>query len=437
MSVWWPVASTTRELHEQADAAARSGDFWNALRHAGDALHADPHDHRARTKLALSLSALGQNAAAVDALRVGAEALNQAGYPLAALAMVRDAIALGGEDLATVLDAIHAAGHGTELSVRPRVPPPVPPARTVDLEPLLQTGGREAVLEAAMELGRRAPPPVEAPTPRSLPFFSEMDREAFQELVARMTTRKLSAGEVVVEEGEIGDALYVIVRGEVDVFQGTHLRARLGAGAFFGEMALFIDKPRNATVKTHQATELFEIHRADIEALAVSHPNLTEDIAHFARRRMVQNVVATSPIFAPFPSARRREILSAFQTRVVEPGQVVISEGEQGGGLYVVMDGEMEVSTQDDGEPVIVAYLGSGDVFGEISLIRGEHAVATVTAVDRSHLLFLPRRDFEAVAEMAPEARALLDALATRRIEELQAVRSTDLVIDADDLVLV
>lgn len=431
------MASTTRDLHEQADAAARSGDFWNALRHSGDALHADPHDHRARTKLALSLSALGQAKAAVDALRVGAEALNQAGYPLTALAMVRDALALGGAGFDTVLDAIHEAGRGGELAARPRVPPPVPPSRTVDLEPLRQTDGREAALEAAVELGRRPPPPVEAPALRSLPFFSEMEPSAFRELVARMTIRKLPAGETVVEEGHQGDALYVIVRGEVDVLQQGHRRARLGAGAFFGEMALFIDKPRNATVETHQATELFEIQRSDIEALAVSHPSLTEDLAHFARRRMVQNVVATSPIFAPFSSDRRREILTAFQTRVVEPGQVVIGEGEQGSGLWVVMDGELEVSTQDDGEPVVVAYLKSGDVFGEISLIRGERAVATVTAVDRCHLLFLPKRDFEAVAEMAPEARELLDQLATKRIEELQAVRSTDLVIDADDLVLV
>ncbi|MEM1022850.1 MAG: cyclic nucleotide-binding domain-containing protein [Myxococcota bacterium] len=431
------MAATTRELHEKADTAARSGDFWNALRHAGDALNADPHDHRARTKLALSLSALGQSEAAIETLRVGAEALNATGYPLTALAMVRDAIALGGEDFDDLLDAIHAAGRGSELSARPRIPPPIPPARTVDLEPLRQTDGREAALQAAIELGHGAPPPLAAPPPRALPFFSEMELPAFRELVARMTTRKLLAGEVVVEEGDGGDALFVIVRGEVDVEQQGHLRARLGAGAFFGEMALFIDKPRNATVRTHQATELFEIHRSDIEALAISHPSLTEDLAHFARRRMVQNVVATSPIFEPFSTERRRQILSAFQARVVEPGQVVISEGDPGSGLYVVMAGEMEVSTQDDGEPVVVAYLESGEVFGEISLIRGDHAMATVTAVDRSHLLFLPRRDFEAVAELVPEARRLLDALAERRLEELEAVRSQDIVLDADDLVLV
>lgn len=427
------------ELHEAADASARSGDFWSSLRHAADILQACPTDHRARTKLALSLAALGQPGNAVGVLRTGALALTQQGYLLTALGMCRDAFTLAPTaTLDDVLAAIHRAGRGHDLLSRPRVPPPVTPAVDVASRPHLELG-RDALLDAAATLGREAPPEVESLPPRPLPFFCEMDLAAFMDLVPRLSTKKLGPGEVVVEEGTRGDALYVVIRGEVDVVQGEEVRARLGAGAFFGEMALVVDKPRNATVRTHQATELFEIHRTDIEAISLTHMNLTRDLVHFARRRLLSNVVSTAPIFQPFDPNQRREMLAMFESRTVQPGQVVITEGEPGSGLFVLMEGIVEVSTQDDGEPVVIAYLEPGDVFGEISLIRSDHAIATVTAVDRSMLLFLPRVDFEQVVEHAPQAKAVLDELAAQRIEDLgRALEQRDVqVVDVDDLIMI
>lgn len=60
-------------------------------------------------------------------------------------------------------------------------------------------------------------------------------------------------GEVIVRQGEVGDCMYVIQAGKVDVlYEGsgeTHRLTSLGKGSFFGEMALFGREVRSATVK--------------------------------------------------------------------------------------------------------------------------------------------------------------------------------------------
>ena len=63
-----------------------------------------------------------------------------------------------------------------------------------------------------------------------------------------MTRRHYLPDEVVIREGDIGHELFLISEGEVKVDRGGSEVARLGAGDFFGELALLSGNPRNATV---------------------------------------------------------------------------------------------------------------------------------------------------------------------------------------------
>lgn len=56
------------------------------------------------------------------------------------------------------------------------------------------------------------------------------------------------AGEIVFNEGEVGDKFYVIISGVVQVTQGDVIFCQLGSNDYFGEVALLEEKPRNATI---------------------------------------------------------------------------------------------------------------------------------------------------------------------------------------------
>jgi CRP-like cAMP-binding protein len=79
--------------------------------------------------------------------------------------------------------------------------------------------------------------------------------------------------------------------------------------------------------------------------------------------------------------------------RGVEPGELIFREGEQGGDLYVVLDGEMEVLKRSHGgEDARMALLGPNDWFGEMSIIDIHPRSASVRAVSSAQLLALSTR---------------------------------------------
>src|SRR4029434_16810 len=78
-----------------------------------------------------------------------------------------------------------------------------------------------------------------------------------------MTLRQYEAGEVIVQENDLGETAYLIEQGQVEVskeLDGQHVHlAYLGAGAIFGEMSMIDEKPRSATVTAVTATVVSEL----------------------------------------------------------------------------------------------------------------------------------------------------------------------------------
>ena len=87
-------------------------------------------------------------------------------------------------------------------------------------------------------------------------------------------------GEIVFREGDHGDRVYLIVKGEVDVVQESggrlQILARLCAGECFGEMALLTDAPRNATIRAVGDLDVLSVYREDFQTLLMHLPGLRQ-----------------------------------------------------------------------------------------------------------------------------------------------------------------
>jgi putative ABC transport system ATP-binding protein len=90
------------------------------------------------------------------------------------------------------------------------------------------------------------------------------------EVAQKMTRRLYAPGEAVVTQGEEGDRFYVISEGRVDVEVGgpeaTRVVSTIGRGGFFGERALIVSEPRNATVRAREPLEVYSLDKEDFEA---------------------------------------------------------------------------------------------------------------------------------------------------------------------------
>lgn len=95
------------------------------------------------------------------------------------------------------------------------------------------------------------------------PLFEMLSREELEHLAELAQERRLAAGEVVFEEGQLGDSLFVIARGEVEVLgrdaSAPHPLAVLGPPEFFGEMSLIDREYRSATLRARTDAELLQL----------------------------------------------------------------------------------------------------------------------------------------------------------------------------------
>ncbi len=100
-----------------------------------------------------------------------------------------------------------------------------------------------------------------------------------------ITTEHFQPGQTVFEQGDVGDRIYVIRQGEVEVMRDGVRLAMLGPGEYFGEMALLSNLPRNAAARATKATDVLTIAKGDLTKLLSSFPELGKDLASLAERR--------------------------------------------------------------------------------------------------------------------------------------------------------
>jgi CRP/FNR family transcriptional regulator, cyclic AMP receptor protein len=109
-------------------------------------------------------------------------------------------------------------------------------------------------------------------------LFRHMSWEVLRALMLACEIKALDEGEFVFDEGQDGSALYVVVKGRVEIIKGAGqpgaaVLGSLGESQFFGEMALLGNVVRSAGVKATEASEVAEVSRAVFKKLAVYYPD--------------------------------------------------------------------------------------------------------------------------------------------------------------------
>ena len=121
-----------------------------------------------------------------------------------------------------------------------------------------------------------------------VPLFANLGVATIARLVGVLRARKVQAGADIVSRGEIGDGMYFIASGEVEIILPDR-RIRLGVGDFFGELALLKpDAKRTATVIAIKSCELLKLEQRDLQSLLERHADLAEAVGEISRRRLAE-----------------------------------------------------------------------------------------------------------------------------------------------------
>lgn len=129
--------------------------------------------------------------------------------------------------------------------------------------------------------------------------------------------------------------------------------------------------------------------------------------------------VPKSPLFEEMNPEEQEAVVRGMALERFSEGDIVITEGEQGSSLYVIVSGSVKIFTRGKkGESVFLAQLGEGEFFGEVSVLTGKPRTATITAAESSELLRLDKDELDQIVGKHPRVKSILEEFYKKRASQ-------------------
>jgi len=219
--------------------------------------------------------------------------------------------------------------------------------------------------------------------------------------------------------------MYLLLKGEVGLMQGKNAIAIVKPGEIFGELAVISDAPRSASAVTRTPCTVIGLDDDDfgralkkkpafaVMLLGVMIRRMREAVARLKERGALKADAAwkESVVFDKDMLSDMASGMSDDPIAVYRAGTTIITEGQKGVRMYVVMEGRVNVSIGGR----VVERLGPGGVFGEAALVDGSTRLANAAAETDTELLPITRAAFIELIKFSPDfAKSMLTSLAER-----------------------
>ncbi|MBX3214757.1 MAG: cyclic nucleotide-binding domain-containing protein [Labilithrix sp.] len=239
----------------------------------------------------------------------------------------------------------------------------------------------------------------------SFRLFASLSRDALVALSNAAELVEFVPGAMIIVRDERAFALYAIVSGAARVIvAGSSGEIRLKEGDIFGEASLLDEGQRQADVRAETPLMTLRVEKRALDAVTKEHPEIEDALFDLLARRLITNLMHTSPLFAAFEPAVRLELAQKFEVRRAPAGTVIAERGRRSDGLYVILAGNV-MTEPDSGAPTRIAR---GTAFGHASLLGSGTADVTVRAASEAVLLRMPAAGFGSLAALYPPALAHL-----------------------------
>lgn len=253
--------------------------------------------------------------------------------------------------------------------------------------------------------------------------FTELPESAGKLLSNAALSLELEDGQWLFHEGDPADALFVLVEGELDIFQAEQWRKRLETGACIGELPLVVGghRVRSGAVRAVGHCRLLGLSYTDVRKLLTLRV-FDALLTPVTQRHLAQLEAGLATLFGKLTLPLLVEIEASMVQRHLRSGEILFTRGDSLEHVWLVDEGRLEVLVERDlgggrGRGLSrVAELGPGQPVGELAVLVGGERSATVRALRDTWLRGLSAANFEALLMRHPHAALGLAKTLARRL---------------------
>ena len=242
-------------------------------------------------------------------------------------------------------------------------------------------------------------------------IYNELNDNELNNLIDNSSIVNFPAESLIVRQNEYGDAMYLILHGEVSIFSysiDNHvtLLSTLKSGEHFGEHGLLpgANGLHIANAKTLVDSSLLIIPKR-IFLNAIEHKTaLLRDIKTIGQQQLRYALAQESALFRSV----KLDNYNAYHLneKNFSEGEVIFRENDKGDNFYLILLGKVEVFNYEAGKEKHLNDIGPGGYFGELSLINNEPRSATVRAKTEVLTLVLDSNNFRRLYHDSPQLRS-------------------------------
>ena len=250
---------------------------------------------------------------------------------------------------------------------------------------------------------------------QKIPFFSDLSEEKLAHLASSGEVVKTSSTELLFHEGDLADALYIVLEGSVRIFtfnteKKKIVLALLQRGECFGEQVFShaLSPRRTASAESPLPSTLFKIPRQPLRELGEEQLHLQEVMKERFRTYLSSKIVKL---------AQNLPDLSRFfqETRSVQPSEVLYYQGDPADHLYILHHGAVELRTFNEEKQLEGCIeMGLGEFFGNEALQEKGCYKNTAVAQQESEVIVISREKLHSLVEEAPELCAYIQQSGNR-----------------------
>ena len=249
---------------------------------------------------------------------------------------------------------------------------------------------------------------------REIQLFQGLPDEYLKQIIIHGHQYNYKDGDKIISQGEIGESVYILLEGEVNIIIHTesgsknHVAA-LGEKSIFGELALLNNEKRSADVVATRSCIVFEINRYDFKKL-----ESLEGHERILNKVKLNQFISSSDLFDKLPSEAVNLFTNAGKSISYQPGVDIFKQGDEENGFYLLYKGSVTVRINNQN----MAVIKHGGFFGEMALLRNDTRNATITTNSLVNVLNISSDIFWKLLFQNLNLAIFLESVATLRLAE-------------------